>query len=156
MKKKIIQKGNETRAYVLNNHGVLVRYISIALQTLLLSYPDVTISTNASEETFEFFVNQAEKNNTLVKEQLDAVPSAMNLTIDTQFQKEEAFCDREFFFPKSTQSFPEAEEAAILRSSMDMQDPIKFDQDRFKDLLLKMLEKKGLTPRKGEDETQDH
>jgi hypothetical protein len=86
-----------------------------------------------------FFVNQAEKNNILVKEQLDAVPFAMNLTIDTQFQNN--------LF---------REEAPILRSSMDMHEPPRFDQERFKNLLLKMLEKKGLIPRKGEDETQNH
>jgi hypothetical protein len=92
---------------------------------MLLSYPDVRISAEASEETFEFFVDQAEKNNTLVKKQLDAVPSAMSLTIDTQFQNN--------LF---------REEAATLRLSMDMHEPPRFDQERFKNLLLKMLEKK--------------
>ncbi len=80
MKRKTIQKGNETRTYILNGEGVLTRHITTTLQTLLLSYTDVTIRTDVSEETFEFFVNEAERNQTLLQEQFNTAPFAMDRT----------------------------------------------------------------------------
>jgi hypothetical protein len=111
----------------------------------------VTISTNASEETFEFFVNQAEKNNTLIKEQLDAVPSAMNLTINTQFQnnlfEETPFCDRNEFTSQFPRFLPKSYGAIVERK----------DVEKLKTFLEeKHVQQKFTKKERRESETQDH